>query len=53
MSDSSDDDWSNDYLPYSERKEWADVTPIPQDDGENPIVAIAYSPNCKFELYIF
>lgn len=44
---SSDEDLAPDYIPYSERKEWADVTPIEQDDGENPVVLIAYSETCK------
>ncbi|XP_061397065.1 protein farnesyltransferase/geranylgeranyltransferase type-1 subunit alpha-like [Musca vetustissima] len=43
MSDSSDEEWSESFLPYSQRNEWKDVTPLPQDDGENPVVAIAYS----------
>ncbi|XP_067626270.1 protein farnesyltransferase/geranylgeranyltransferase type-1 subunit alpha [Eurosta solidaginis] len=47
MSDSDSDDWGDEWLPYSERIEWSDVQPIPQDDGEHPVVAIAYSPRFR------
>jgi protein farnesyltransferase/geranylgeranyltransferase type-1 subunit alpha len=30
-------------MPYSTNPDWADVTPIAQDDGPNPIVPISYS----------
>ncbi|KAI8645581.1 hypothetical protein BD408DRAFT_382093 [Parasitella parasitica] len=30
-------------LLYCENPEWKDVTPIPQDDGPNPLVPIAYA----------
>ncbi|KAK3829707.1 MAG: hypothetical protein J3R72DRAFT_263117 [Linnemannia gamsii] len=32
-----------DNMPFYEKPEWADVVPIPQDDGPNPLVPIAYT----------
>lgn len=48
MSDSSDDECANEWIPYREREDWKDVTPLDQDDGENPVVVIAYSEKCKY-----
>jgi len=31
-------------LPYSQRPEWQDVMPVPQDDGPEPLAVISYPP---------
>ena len=39
-------------LLYSERPDWADVTPIPQYEGYNPIAPIFYAPECELALLL-
>jgi len=41
------------YTPYIERSGWEDIQPIEQDDGPNPLAAIAYSQEYKDTLDTF
>ena len=48
MSDTSEDISSESTrIPYSERPEWSDIQPLNQEDGEVPVVKIAYSDKCN------
>lgn len=47
MSDYSSDENDGEFVLYKNKKEWQDVTPVPQDDGEEPVVSIAYTEACK------
>ncbi|KAG9447074.1 hypothetical protein H6P81_013202 [Aristolochia fimbriata] len=40
-------------VPFSRRPEWSDVNPVPQDDGPNPVVAIAYKDDFRETMDYF
>ncbi|KAJ3681131.1 hypothetical protein LUZ60_015620 [Juncus effusus] len=42
-SSSSEEEEVEVYVPFRERREWSDVRPVPQDDGPDPVVPIAYT----------
>lgn len=55
MSTESSDDEDNSHDPkwtlFSQREEWKDVTPVPQDDGPHPVVAICYTKTCNYHFH--
>lgn len=43
-SESSDDERNNEtFIPFNERPEWKDITPVAQEEGPNPVAVIQYT----------
>lgn len=41
------------WLAFSERPEWSDVEPLPQDDGPHPVVPISYTKQFRESMDYF
>lgn len=44
---------SESFIPFTEREEWKDVKPLPQDDGPDPVVSILYSDEFRETMDMF
>ncbi|KAL5784007.1 hypothetical protein ACOSQ2_006399 [Xanthoceras sorbifolium] len=51
--ESDEEEVREERLPLSRRPEWSDVTPLPQDDGPDPVVSIAYKQDFRETMDYF
>ncbi|KAL9233211.1 hypothetical protein vseg_008235 [Gypsophila vaccaria] len=50
---SSDEEEEEERVPISQRPEWSDVKPLPQNDGDHPVVPISYTPEFRETMDYF